>query len=105
MAMKTNKIGAHPAPTPLRPLEYTLFFIPGRMLKEVEGFLAGLDEPEEHFLLVSVMKVEQLACQPGRINRADVRAITERRAGIWVALAKPQHAVQLRTILDQHDLA
>jgi hypothetical protein len=71
------------------------------MVPQVESFFAGLEEPEEHFLLVSVMRIDQLAWRPERIKRADVRALTQQRAGIWVALTEPRHAAQLREILDR----
>ena len=99
--MTISEIGSHPAPTPSRPCEYTLFFIPGPMVAQVESFFADLEEPEEHFLLVPAMRVDQLAWRPDRIKRADVRALTHQRSGVWVALSEPRHAVQLREILDR----
>jgi len=95
-------IGNHPAPTPSRPAEYTLFFIPGRIVPEVATFFADLEEPEEHFLLVPAMRVEQLSWLPDRIKRADVLALTHPGAGVWVALSESEHAVRLRAILDKY---
>ena len=100
--MTISEIGSHPAPTPSRACEYTLFFIPSPMVAQVESFFAGLEEPEEHFLLVPAMRVDQLAWRPDRIKRADVRALTHQRSGIWVALTGQRHAAQLREILDRH---
>ncbi|HEY4171479.1 MAG TPA: hypothetical protein VGM42_00510 [Rhodopila sp.] len=100
--MTISETGSHPAPTPPRPCEYTLFFIPGPIVPHVESFFADLEEPEEHFLLVPVMRVDQLAWRPERIKRADVRALTHRRGGIWVALTEPRHAARLREILDRY---
>jgi hypothetical protein len=99
--MTLSKMGNHPAPTPSRPSEYVLFFIPGSMVSEVESFFADLDEPDEHFLLVPTMRVEQLSWRPDRIKRGDVRALTHPGTGVWVALSEPRHATQLREILDK----
>lgn len=92
----------HAAPTPLKPSEYTLFFIPNQVIPEVETFFADLDEPDEHFLLVPVMRVEQLSWRPDRIKRADVRALAEHDKGVWVAVTLAPHAAQLREILRRH---
>jgi hypothetical protein len=97
-----SSVQNHPAPTPSRPQEYCLFFIPRRLVPELDHFFAGLDEPEEHFILVPAMRIDQLAWQPARIKRADVRALTNHDTGVWVALSKPSHADQLRAILDGH---
>jgi hypothetical protein len=91
----------HPAPTPSQPCEYTLFFIPRPMLPFVENFFTDLEEPDEHFLLVTAMRVEQLSWRPERIKRADVRALTLHNAGVWVALSEPRQAARLRAILDE----
>jgi hypothetical protein len=69
------------------------------MLAEVENFFTNLEEPDEHFLLIPAMRVDQLAWQPDRIKREDVRALTNHGTGVWVALSKPQQASQLRAIL------
>jgi hypothetical protein len=100
--MTLSGSGNHPAPTPSRPNEYALFFIPGDMVPEIESFFTDLDEPDEHFLLVPAMRVEQLSWKPDRIKRDDVRALTHHRAGVWVALNEPRHATELRAILDKH---
>jgi hypothetical protein len=94
--------GSHPAPTPLQPREYTLFFIPCRLAREVEAFFTSLDEPDEHFLLLPVMRIDQLASQPARIMRGDVRALMNQRDGVWVALTKAAQIAQLRAILSEH---
>jgi hypothetical protein len=96
-----NEIGNHPAPTSSQPGEYALFFIPGRIVGEVEGFFADLDEPDEYFLLVPVMRIDQLSWQPDRIKRADVRALSNHKAGVWVALSKPEQATRLRLVLNE----
>lgn len=101
--MTISGIGNHPAPTPSRPSEYTLFFIPRPMLPFVENFFTDLEEPDEHFLLVTAMRVEQLSWRPERIKRADVRALTHHNAGVWVALSEPRQAARLRAILDQQN--
>jgi len=88
----------------LQPREYTLFFIPGRLVQEVESFFADLDEPDEHFLLLPVMRVDQLAWRPARIMRGDVRALTEQRDGVWVALTQVSQVAQFRTILSKYGL-
>jgi hypothetical protein len=98
--MTIGRPGNNPAPTPLHPREFTLFFIPASRLPDVESFFAGLDEPDEHFLLVPAMRVDQLAWRPDRIKRGDVRSITDQRGGAWVALAKPHQVAQLRMILE-----
>jgi len=100
--MTISETASHPAPTPSGVCEYTLFFIPGPIVPHVESFFADLEEPEEHFLLVSVMRVDQLAWRPERIKRADVRALTHQRAGVWVALTEPRQAARLREILDRY---
>jgi hypothetical protein len=41
----------------------------------VEGFFADLDEPDEYFVLLPAMRVDQLAWRPDRIKRGDVRAL------------------------------
>jgi hypothetical protein len=101
------KIGleSHPAPTPLHPNEYTLFFIPGRLAPEVESVFADLDEPDELFFLVPVMRVDQLAWRPDRIKRSDVRALSDRHDGIWAALTSATQVNRLREILRNHGLA
>jgi hypothetical protein len=88
----------------LQPREYGLFFIPSRLVGEVEGFFADLDEPDEHFRLVPAMLIDQLAWRPDRIKRGDVRALTDQRGGVWVALTKASQAAQLRTILSEYGL-
>jgi hypothetical protein len=98
--MTLGGIENHPAQTPSQPREYVLFFIPGPMVPHVETFFAGLEEPDEYFLLVSAMRVDQLSWRPDRIKRADVRTLTRQGEGVWVALTEPRHAAQLRTILD-----
>ena len=100
--MTIGGIGNHPAPTPSRPSEYALFFIPRHMVPSIESFFAELEEPDEHFLLVTAMRVEQLSWRPERIKRADVRALTHHDTGVWVALSAPQLADRLRAILDGH---
>jgi hypothetical protein len=97
--MTISGIGNHPAPTPSRPCEYTLFFIPRRMVASVESFFTDLDEPDEYFLLVSAMRVEQLSWRPERIRRADVQSLASHDPGVWVALSQPRHAAHLRAIL------
>lgn len=99
--MTINRTDNHPAPTPSKPREYKLFFIPSRMVATVEKFFTNLEEPDEHFLLIPAMRVDQLAWQPDRIKREDVRALTNHDAGVWVALSKPQQASQLRTMLNE----
>jgi hypothetical protein len=98
--MTIGGIGNHLAPTPSQPCEYTLFFIPGRMVAELENFFAGLEEPDDHFSLVPAMRIEQLSWLPNRVTRADVLALTRHDTGIWVALSEPRHAARLRAILD-----
>jgi hypothetical protein len=93
-------MGNHPAPTPSRPCEYALFFIPRHMVASVESFFTDLDEPDQHFVLVTAMRVEQLSWRPERIKRADVQALTQQNAGVWVALTEPRQAVRLRAILE-----
>lgn len=101
--MTISGIGNHPAPTPSRPCEYTLFFIPRHMVPSVENFFTRLEEPDEHFLLVTAMRVEQLSWRPERIKRADVRALIHQNSGVWVALSEPRQAARLRVILgEQH---
>jgi len=90
---------SHPAPTPADVSEYTLFFIPDRIAPEVNDFFSSLDEPDEHFLLVPAMRVEQLSWRPDRIKRADVRALTGGDEGVWVAMTEPRQAARLREIL------
>lgn len=103
--MAISGIENHPAPTPSRPCEYTLFFIPRHVLPSVESFFTGLEEPDEYFLLVTAMRVEQLSWRPERIKRADVRGLTHPNAGVWVALSDPRRAARLRAILDdQHPI-
>ncbi|WP_158931218.1 hypothetical protein [Acidisphaera sp. S103] len=99
--MTISENANHPAPTPSRPCQYTLFFIPRGMVAEAESFFAGMEEPDDYFLLVPAMRVEQLSWRPERIKRSDVRSLTHHRAGVWVALSEPQKAVQLRAILDE----
>ncbi|HET6305614.1 MAG TPA: hypothetical protein VFG12_00405 [Rhodopila sp.] len=99
--MTISRVGNHPAPTPSRACEYTLFFIPQRMLASVESFFTGLEEPDEHFLLVTAMRVEQLSWQPERITRADVEAVIRPETGVWVAVADPDQAARLRAILGE----
>ena len=94
--------GRHVAPMPSRPTEYLLFFIPSRLLPAAERFFAKLDEPDDYFLLVSAMRVEQLSWRPERINRAHVRALTHQDEGVWVAFSKPQQAEELQAILSKH---
>jgi hypothetical protein len=98
--MTISGMANHPAPTPSRPCEYALFFIPPHMVASVENFFTDLEEPDEHFLLVTAMRVEQLSWRPERIKRADVRALTQHSAGVWVALSEPRQAARLRAILD-----
>jgi hypothetical protein len=71
------------------------------MVPELEGFFADLEEPDEHFLLVPAMRIEQLSWKPDRIKREDVRAITHHGTGVWVALSEPRHAARLRVLLDE----
>jgi hypothetical protein len=99
--MTLSKITNHPAPTPLRPCQYTLFFIPNAIVAEAESFFAGMEEPEDYFLLVPAMRIEQLSWRPERIKRSDVRSLTHHNAGVWVALSEPRKADQLRAILDR----
>ena len=103
MALSTT--GNHLAPTPTRPTNYTLFFIPARVLAEIAGFFADLEEPDDYFLLVPAMRVDQLAWKPERIKRGDVRGLTNHDGGVWVALSKPEQAAQLQAILNmfRHD--
>lgn len=103
--MTKSRLESHPAPTPLRPNEYTLFFIPGRLVPEVEGAFAELDEPDELFFLVPVMRVDQLAWRPDRIKRSDVRALSDRNDGVWAALTNVVQVNRLREILRKHGLA
>jgi hypothetical protein len=98
--MALGGIENHPAQTPSQPREYALFFIPGPIVPNVETFFASLEEPDDYFLLVSAMRVDQLSWRPDRIKRADVRTLTRQGEGVWVALTQPRHAAQLRAILD-----
>ncbi len=93
--------GRHVAPMPSRTSEYTLFFIPARQLGQAERYFATIDEPDDYFLLVSAMRVDQLSWRPERIHRAHVRALTDQDEGVWVALSKPQQANELREILNR----
>jgi hypothetical protein len=102
--MTIGRIGKHVAPTPSRPFEFALFFMPNRLLPEVEDFFASLEEPDDYFLLVSAMRVDQLSWRPERIHRAHVRALTHQDEGVWVALGEPQQAAKLRSILNKHGL-
>jgi hypothetical protein len=81
-----------------------LFFMPGHLVEEVEGFFADLDEPDEYFVLLPAMRVDQLAWRPDRIKRGDVRALTDQHDGVWVALTKSSQVAQMRTILSEHGL-
>lgn len=99
--MTIGTSGRHVAPTRSQPCEYMLFFVPSRLLPEVESFFANLKEPEEYFLLVSAMRVDQLAWRPERIQRAHVRALTHQDEGVWVALSGLQQAAELRAILNK----
>jgi hypothetical protein len=98
--MTISGVANHPAPTPSQPNEYALFFIPRHMVASVESFFTEMEEPDQHFLLVTAMRVEQLSWRPERIKRADVRALTHQNAGVWVALSEPRQVVQLRAILE-----
>ncbi len=98
--MTIGRIENHPAPTPSRPRKYTLFFIPRSNLADLQNFFTHLDEPDDYFVVVPAMRVDQLAWQPDRIKRADVRSLTNPDGGVWVAFSKPQQAAQFEAILD-----
>jgi hypothetical protein len=89
------------APTPSKPSEYTLFFIPGRLLPDVESFFANLEQPNDYFQLVTAMRVDQLSWRPERIYRPHVRALTDQEEGVWVALPEHQAAELREMILKQ----
>lgn len=100
--MTIGKIGRHLAPALSKPQGYRLFFIPNILTSTVGEFFANLDEPNEYFVLVPATRIDQLSWRPDRIKRNDVRMLTHQDDGVWVALTKSHHVIQLQAILEKH---